>query len=292
MPKRPTIDIIIPSYNGKHLLEKHLPQVINNSTRFNQIIVVDDGSVDCTQEWLKGKYPDIICIHHEKNQGFTVSVNVGVKKSQTDYFVLLNNDVSPLPGFLDQVISFFSDDLLFAVSFNEKNSSWPLVSWDGKIVYSRGEDKSKPRFSTWASGGSAIFKKEIWNRIGGFNEIYAPAYWEDIDIGYRAWKKGYRIIWDNKSKVIHEHEASYSKFDPNYINTIKQRNELLFNWINITDSVLIRGHISWLVKHIISHPGYLRILMIALTRFVFQGKKIRATVSDKEVLSKVNFPLE
>ena len=284
------IDIIIPSYNGKHLLEKHLPQLIKNSPDINQIIVVDDGSVDGTQEWLKEKHPQVICLRHNLNQGFTVSVNIGVKHSTADFICLINNDVSPQPKYLDSVMNYFKDDKVFAVTFNEKNSSWPLVSWEGKLNFKRGEDKTKPRYSAWASGGSAIFNKKIWDKLGGLNEVYAPAYWEDIDIGYRAWKCGYKIIWDNGSNVLHEHESSYSKFDPHYISTIKQRNELLFNWVNITDPELVANHFKWLFGQVIAHPGYFRIVLLALIRFGMAGKKPHFSVSDKEVLSKVNQP--
>ena len=292
MSKRPIIDIIIPSYNGKHLLGKHLSPTIKNSPGVDQIIVVDDGSVDCTEQWLRDKFPNVVCLHHKQNKGFTVSINLGAKYSKADFIVLLNNDVSPLPGYLDHVMDHFDDDRVFAVSFNEKKSSWPILSWGGKINFDKGEDKTKPRYSAWASGGSAIFRKSIWDKIGGFNEIYAPAYWEDIDIGYRAWKKGYKVIWDNSSEVLHEHEASYSKFDPSYISTIKQRNELLFNWINVTDPRLVTDHLKWLVLYTLSHPGYLRIVLLSLARFIIQGRKIKSSVSDKEVLSKVNLPLE
>ena len=288
MPTRPTIDIIIPSFNAKYLLEKHLPQVIRNSPQVDKIIIVDDGSNDGTTEWLREKYPKIICLPHPKNQGFTESVNIGVDSSKADFIVLINNDMVPLPGYLDSPLKYFDDEKVFAVSFNEKNSSWPLVRWEGKLQYTSGEDKTKPRFSTWASGGSAIFRKSIWDKLKGLNEVYAPAYWEDIDIGYRAWKTGYKIIWDNASHVIHEHESTYSLKNPKYINTIKQRNELLFNWLNITDPDLKRNHITWLIKHTLSHPGYFRIILSALTRLPAGDKKPPLPLSDKYVLSKVN----
>ena len=290
MLKGQLIDVIIPSYNGKHLLEKHLPSTIKNSLQVNKIIVVDDGSVDGTEKWLKDNYPDVVCLHQSKNQGFTTSVNTGVNFSKASFIVLLNNDVTPLEGYLDKTMEYFNDNNVFAVTFNEKNSSWPVVSWDGKLQFFRSEDKTVPRFSAWASGGSAIFNKKIWDKIGGFNEIYSPAYWEDIDIGYRAWKLGYRIIWDPYSKVLHEHEASYSKLDPRYINGVKQRNELLFNWINISDDDLKRKHLVWLFKHTFSHLGYTRIILSALARLLTLGKKIEFKTTDREVLSLINKP--
>jgi len=286
-----TIDIVIPSYNGKHLLQKHLSEIVKNSPQVNNIIIVDDASIDGTEEWLKKEFPDVICLHHSKNIGFTRAVNIAAKYSKADFLVLLNNDVHPLKKYLDNALKYFDDEDVFAVTFNEENSSWPLISWTGKINYTRGEDKSLPRYSAWASGGSAVFRKSIWDQLGGLDEIYAPAYWEDIDIGYRAWKQGYKIIWDNHATVIHEHEASYSKFDPNYINRIKQRNELLFNWLNITDKKLVNDHKNWIMRYTITHPGYIKIIFSALTRYLLQGEKRHFKLSDKEVLFKVNQPI-
>ncbi|HOX96114.1 MAG TPA: glycosyltransferase family 2 protein [Candidatus Woesebacteria bacterium] len=282
------IDIIIPSFNGKYLLEKHLPEVFKNSDFLNKVIIIDNGSTDGTIDWLKENYPEVVIVKNDTNLGFTKPVNQGVAVSTADYLVLLNNDVHPEKGYLKDVLHFFKDEKVFAVSFNEDSSSWPQVKWDGKIQFTRGEDKSKPYYSAWASGGSAIFKRSIWNKLGGLNEIYAPFYWEDIDIGYRAWKMGYKIIWDNQSLVFHEHESTAKKINPRYLSLIKQRNELLFNWVNISDKDLLRSHRQFLFAHILRHPGYLKVFLVALWRFIIKNKKIKFVKTDREVLSLVN----
>lgn len=288
---RSTIDIIIPSFNGKSLLEKHLPQVISASSYINKIIVVDDGSTDTTQDWLFHNYPEVICLRQDKNLGFNDSINLAARYSKADFIALINNDVSPKPGYLEKAIGYFKDKTVFAVTFNEENSSWPHIKWDGKLNFTRGEDKSRPHYSAWASGGSAIFDKNIWDRLEGFDPALAPAYWEDMDLGYRAWKIGYKIIWDNQAIVVHEHEQSYSKLDQNFLNRIKQRNELLFNWLNITDLDLKASHLRWLILHTLSHPGYLMIILSALGKFISHGNKRNFKLTDKEVISMVNQPL-
>jgi O-antigen biosynthesis protein len=285
---KPTLDIVIPSFNGKYLLEKHLPEVFKNSDFLNKVIVVDNGSTDDTVDWLKKNYPQVVIVRNSHNLGFTKPVNQGVAVSKADYLVLLNNDVHPEKGYLKKILSFFDDEKVFAVSFNEDGSSWPLVKWDGKIQFTRGEDKTKPRYSTWASGGSAIFKRSLWDKLGGLNEIYAPFYWEDIDMGYRAWKMGYKVIWDNQSLVYHEHESTAKKINPQYLSLIKQRNELLFNWINITDQNLRESHRKFLFTQVIKHPGYLKVILVALTRFLTHNRKMKYVRTDKEVLSLVN----
>lgn len=283
------IDIIIPSFNGKYLLEKHLPQVVSSSDYLNKIIVIDNGSDDGTVEWLNKHYPEVVIVRNDTNLGFTKPINQGVAVSTAPYLVLLNNDVRPKEGYLKNILRFFDDKKVFAVSFNENESSWPQFSWgDGKIQFTRGEDKSAPRLSGWASGGSAIFKRSIWDKLGGFNEIYAPYYWEDIDIGYRAWKMGYKVIWDNNSIVYHEHESTAKKMNQNYVSLIKQRNELIFTWINVTDLSLRLSHLQFLVTHSFRHPGYFRVVFSAFFHIFTNRQKLSFVRTDKEVLSLVN----
>lgn len=288
--KKFTYEVVIPSYNGLFLLKKHLPDVIAYSGKNTKLTVIDDGSVDGTVEYLAKNYPQVTCLHHDQNLGFTKSVNLGFATSRSDLVVLINNDVSPTKGYLLPALRHFENESVFAVTLNESTSSWPLVSWDGKLQYVRGEDKSLPRFSAWASGGSAVFRKKIWDKLGGFDEIYSPGYWEDIDIGWRAWKAGFKIIWEPQAKVEHQHESSFSRLDQGFVSLIKQRNELIFNWKNITDPILRRGHLVYLLRHTLTYPGYLKVITAALKIFP-EAKKTTPTFTDREVLALVNQPL-
>lgn len=289
---QPTIDIIIPSYNAKYLLEKNLPKIIGFSADA-KIIVVDDGSTDGTSEYLKEHFSAITCLHHDKNKGFPVSMNIGINHSKADYVVFLNNDVLPTKGYLEKSLRYFKDNDLLGVSFNEKKSSWPFVSWkDGKFHFGQGEDQSTPHYSCWLSGGSAIVKREYLEKLHGFNEIYSPGYWEDIDLGWRAWKKGYKIIWVPDSRVVHHHASSFSKFKPGFINTIKQRNELLFTWQNFSEIKYVLRHIIFIFLHTLSHPGYLRIIILAIIKYITNGKKTKGILTDTQVLELINKPYE
>jgi GT2 family glycosyltransferase len=287
-----SIDIVIPSYNGKYLLEKHLPVAIKYSDGAG-IIVVDDGSTDGTPEYLKENFPQVTCLHHVKNQGFSVSMNIGIRHSQADYIVFLNNDVYPEKDYLKKALPYFKDTQVFGVSFNEENSSWPEAGWrDGKFQFSRGEDKSKAHYSGWLSGGSAMVRSDLLKKLNCFNEIYSPGYWEDIDLGWRAWKNGYKILWIPDSHVVHHHESSFSKLDPNFVSTIKQRNELLFIWQNISEEKLIKSHLRFLLTHSLKHPGYLRIIFLAIVEISKKGKIETGSVTDTQVFSLINKPYE
>jgi len=289
MSKKFSIDIIIPSVKGSALLAKNLPQVLKYSKEANQIIVVDDGKDSATQTLLSQKFPQVKIVTNDQNLGFPKSVNKGFQESKADLIVLLNNDVLPEENYLKNALKHFKNKKVFAVTFNEKHSSYPVVSWGkGKLQFIEGQDKSATRYSAWASGGSAIFRKKVWDKLNGFNELYSPGYWEDIEIGWRAWKAGYQIIWEPSAKVIHEHESTFKKLDPNFVSLIKQRNELLFTWQNITSLPFRLSHLWFLFSHTLTHLGYLKIFLAAFTKY-HKLKKIKfKKLSDKKILAKVN----
>lgn len=288
--KKNSYSILIPSFNGLALLKKHLPAVVKLSSKVDVILVVDDGSTDGTVEFLKNKYPIIKVIHNHLNLGFTKSVNVGAESLESDYIVLLNNDIEPVAGYLDKIFNLFTDEV-FAVNFNESDFSWPFVFWQGKIQYQQAADKSQPHYTAWASGGSAVFRRDLWEKLEGFDPVFSPGYWEDIDLGWRAWTAGYKIIFDPDSKIIHEHESSFSLIDRDYLNLIKQRNELIFNWKNITDRLMRREHLIYLFRHALFHPGYLKVILSALTAIKNARPLTKAIRTNNEVLSLINKPV-
>jgi len=293
MPKKSSIDIIIPTYNAQRLLEKNLPIVIKASPEINKIIIADDGGTDNAPEFLKKHFPQVISTRHNKNIGFSKTVNEGVNNSHSDFIVLINNDVYPLSGYIEKSLKYFEDPKVFAVNFNEENSSWPQVSWhSGKFQYIRGEDKTRPHYSAWPSGGSCIFRRSIWDKLGGLNEIYSPGYWEDIDLGWRAWKSGYKVLWSPEAKVVHDHESTFGLKNKSMMDLVKQRNELLFIWQNFSDSGMIFSHLGFLFTNCLNHPGYIKVVLVALKEYISKGKKAKYPLSDQQVFALINTPYE
>jgi GT2 family glycosyltransferase len=245
------ISIVIPNWNGRKLLEKNLPAVL--AAKPDEIIIVDDASLDDSTSFLKKKYPEIKIIRNEKNIGFAKSCNKGVAAAKGDIVVLLNNDVIPEPNFLSESTKHFADQEVFAVSFNEPSWSWARIYWkNGFIEHEPGPKTDKTHISAWASGGSGVFRKTIWNKLGGFDDLYYPFYWEDVDLGYRAWKRGYKILWEPKAIVHHEHEGTIGKnFSKSYIDYISSRNQLIFIWKNISEESLLRQHFRSVIENII-----------------------------------------
>lgn len=247
------VSIVIPNWNGKHLLEKFLPAVIHAS-KGAEIIVVDDCSSDKSVEFVRKQFPEVIVLEKQKRDGFGSTVNFGVEHAKGEIIVLLNTDIKPGPGFLPPLLKHFDDKKVFAVGCMDKSIEGELVvlrgrgkaTWkNGFYVHSKGEvDKSD---TAWVSGGSGAFRKEMWHKLGGMDPIYNPFYWEDIDLSYRALKAGYTIIFEPRGVVEHHHEigkikSAYKQFT---VSRIAARNQFIFIWKNISDLDFLVSHVFW-----------------------------------------------
>lgn len=291
MSTPPTIDVVIPSYNGQKLLEENLPLLFKfASNQISKVIIVDDGSTDSTKSFLNQKYKNVVYIKNNANLGFSKSVNIGVSASSADYVVLLNNDVKVKKDFLKEPLKIMERDKnLFAVNFNESNSSWPLVSWSkGKMQFTRSNKKDKAYYCAWASGGSSLIRKNFYEQIGGLNEIFSPAYWEDIDLGWRAWKNGWAIIWTPNSNVDHDHESTTSRLDKQYLSNLKQVNELVFTWLNFSELTYKVDHLLNIFFYALTHPGYFKIIFAAYKKYASAKKYNQGNISSSSIFSKIN----
>lgn len=266
------VSIIIPSYNTEWLLEKNIPHVLkaqkNEKNNIVEIIVVDDASPDGSVDLLKKKFPEVKVVKHKINRGFSSSVNTGARTSKGDLLVLLNTDVIPEKDFLVSTLPLFKDDGVFAISFSEKGYSWAKGEFkNGFVEHGLGTKTKKVHDTFWVSGGSGVFRRDYWMSLGGMDEkLFSPFYWEDLDLGYRALKRGYKLLWDPDSRVLHKHESTIGLLPKKYVGRIRERNQLIFIWKNITSPILIRKHIVGLIKRILRHPGYLRIVIMAFIK--------------------------
>lgn len=253
------VSIIIPNFNGQELLSKQL-EALAATAKGSEIIVVDDASTDGSVNFLKKHYPKIKLIEKVTNSGFASTVNLGVKAASHELIMLLNTDTIPSKGFLSGLVDHFKDEKVFAVGCLDES-----VEGIGIVRRGRGVGEFKSGFllhgagdttkknTLWASGGSSMFRKSIWERLGGMSEIYNPFYWEDIDLSFRALKSGYSVIFEPEVAVRHEHTRGsiHSNFTPQDIKIISMRNQFLFVWLNITDWSFLLLHVLWLPYHLV-----------------------------------------
>lgn len=255
MSKKLSLTIVIPCWNSADLLQKNFSSVIKAAKAASaKIIIIDDKSSDNSVEYLKSLKADFTLLTNPQNLGFGETVNRGVHASDTDLVVLLNTDVRPELDCFISAMHYFEDPEVFAVGFNSNEGSM-RVSWDkGLFHHFRGGDDSE--ISLWASGGQAAFDRKKYLELGGMDELYKPFYWEDTDLGYNAWKRGWKVVWGKDCHCIHDHQTSVIKgnFTKDSIYTTAQRNQFLFIWKNISDPFLLFSHFLYLPLYLFKYP--------------------------------------
>lgn len=253
-----SVSIVIPNWNGRELLEKHLPHVIAAGGDA-EIIISDDASSDGSVAYVRKNFPDIRVVTNSRARGFAGNVNTGVATAHGDICVLLNTDVRPEKQFLAPLLNRFSDEKTAAVGCLDRSHDQEglvlrgrgVARWKrGLYVHTKGDTESED--TAWVSGGSSAFRRSVWMKLGGMDELYSPFYWEDIDLSYRLRKAGYRIYFERKSIVDHYHETGKIKtsFSPSQVKRIAYRNQFLFVWKNASDPYVLASHIAWTPIHI------------------------------------------
>jgi len=305
------ISIIIPNWNGEKQLTKNLPllaRTLSPSLLKTEVIVVDDASTDRSWAVLtnlnkKKLFSNLLLLRNDENLGFAGNVNRGVNKARASIVFLLNTDVVLAKGCLEAVLADFEDDQVFAVG---ANADWHLgiVSFkDGFLDISSpqkiSKKETKPQYSFWVSGGHSAFRKSLWQELGGIDNLFSPFYFEETDLCYRAWKRGYQVLWEPKAQVDHRHEESVIRqnFSSEYIDFIAQRNQLFFNWKNIHDPAMLKRHYFNLMKRTFGHPKYFKVFFAAAKKLprVLAKRRIekeKAVLSDQEVFEKINHNIE
>jgi len=266
----PPVSLVVPNFNGRDLLALCLPSLEKALAAYpggGEIIVVDDGSGDGSAEWIRAEHPRVRLIALRKNQGFPRASNRGVAAARNRFAVLLNSDIVAEPGFLHPLMVHLNDPELFAVQPRMDNWKGDGLDLgvnighmeDGYIrIWNEKEDSNPVPVDSscstlYAVGGAMAFDRAKWELLGGFDEIYHPFCWEDIDISYRAAKRGWKILYEPASRVRHLHYGTISRFfTPAYKRVIERRNELLFTWINIHSPRLWKSHLRRLPRLVLA----------------------------------------
>ena len=218
----PVVSIIIPAYECAHYtlrciksIREHAPE-----TPF-EVILIDDCSSIETYDLLK-RMNGVRIYRNEENSGFIRSTNRGASYARGDYVYFLNNDTEVAEGWLDALYQTFIDFPGTGLAGSK------LVYPDGRLQeaggiiwkdgsawnYGRLQDPSLPEFNyarevDYVSGASIMVPTELFMECGSFDEHYLPAYCEDSDLAVKIRDKGYRVIYQPVSTVIHYEGVSH-----------------------------------------------------------------------------------
>lgn len=248
------ISVVVPNYNGEKLLAENLPSIIAALERWGgdyELFVVDDCSTDGSCELVTARFPRVRLIRNSSNLGFSRTCNAGFDVARFPYGICINNDVRAEEGFVAPLLRHFDDPDVFAVTPNilaerEGRNQGIVVGLYGKGFIKGGfaplEAVCGERENLYAIGACVAYDLEKFRALGGYSGVYSPYLFEDVDISYRAWKRGWRSLYEPGATVHHYSSATIGKTKKRSKRTIYFRNRFLFHWINLSDpSFLVRN---------------------------------------------------
>jgi GT2 family glycosyltransferase/glycosyltransferase involved in cell wall biosynthesis len=243
----PLVSIVIPTFGKSDYTLKCLLSILDNRPEFEfEIIVVDDGSTDGTQEVL-ASVGGIRVVRNERNVGFVDSCNTAASIAKGDYLHFLNNDVIVTANWLVALIQTFHDfptsglvgsKLLYPDGTLQEAGG--LVRDDGSAGnIGRFEDANHPDFNfarnvDYVSGASLLIKRDLFNRLGGFDPLYSPGYYEDTDLAQKVLNLGLSVIVQTESVVYHVEGVSSGTATDSGMKAFQPINALKFQgkWAN------------------------------------------------------------
>ena len=257
VPAPSAASVVIPNWNGQDLLEKYLPSVIQAlaGNPANEILVVDNGSTDGSAAYVASAFPQVKLLALAANLGFGGGSNAGIRAAANNVVVLLNSDMRVAPDFLAPLLEGFADPAVFAVScqiffadpHKLREETGLTQGWwqDGGLRVRHRDDPAIgelfPCF--YPGGGSSAFDRRKFLELGGFDRLFEPFYLEDAALGYLAWKRGWKVLYQPRSVVYHEHRGTIGKnFRAAEIEAVLQKNYVLFCWKNIHEWRRLTAH--------------------------------------------------
>ncbi len=238
----PTVSIIILNFNGRQHLDACFRSLLQQDYGGAvEIIMVDNGSTDGSVGFMRQTFPQVRLLVNEKNMGFAPAVNQAARHASGHYIALLNNDAYAAPDWLAQLVGFaeqHKDDGVACVASR-------VLDWHGqRIDFVMGSVNfhgfgAQPFFRLpaeryhadeepllFANGGAMLVDRGVFLEIGGLDEDYF-AYFEDVDLGWRLWVCGYKVVLNPRAVAYHRHHATASTMYPYQTRLLFERNALL-----------------------------------------------------------------
>jgi len=235
-----SVCLAILNYNGKKHLEHLLPTACAAAEKFSgpcAVVVLDNQSTNDDVGWIRREFPSVETIVTLKND-FLFSYNWLAHKRTEDILVLLNNDLKVDHDFLAPLVQHFESSDIFSVS--ARSYDWngaEVTSGPARLNFENGfygwkfdTEHQKTCHTLFTSGGFMAVDRKKFIELGGFNRLFMPAYCEDLDLCFRAWRRGWRCIYEPGSVVWHRHQATWSRNSIDSLGSLELRNLLLMQW--------------------------------------------------------------
>lgn len=246
----PMVSIIIPVYNQWNYTYSCLKSIKENTDGISyEIIIADDVSSDLTKD-INLYIENINVIRNEENLGFLLNCNNAAKHAKGKYIHFLNNDTNVQKNWLSSLLELIENDENIGMVGSKLVYSNGKLQEAGGIIwndasgwnYGRLDDPSKSEYNyvkevDYISGASIMIKTSLWKKIGGFDERYVPAYFEDSDLAFEVRKAGYKVMYQPKSVVVHFEGISHGTDENTGIKSyqLKNKEKFISKWKDILE---------------------------------------------------------
>lgn len=235
----PTISVVVLNYNGKHHLQACLTSLLalDYPAEQHEILVVDNASADGSADFVREQFPTVRLIQNQENIGFAAGNNRGAQEARGRYVVFLNNDTRVDSQFLRELVKpcLAQPDVVCTAA--------KILDWDGQRVdfvssamnfhafaFQRNigdqDTYHEQRPLLFACGGAMLIQRDIFLDSGGFDEDYF-IYFEDLDLGWRLWLMGFRVMFVPTAMVYHRLHATMNAFSDFRKWVLFERNALI-----------------------------------------------------------------
>lgn len=262
---RPAVSVVLPSLDGLDLLERNLPPLLAELERCaagDEAIVVDDTGRGALAAPLAQSFPGVRVVTREANGGFARALLSGVEAARNGLVFSMNTDVRVRPGFLAPLVAALEAPDVGAVAplvllGGEERRIESFVEFsfeDGMpgVLQPLLQGGELPRAATpiaFAVGGTCLLRRDEFLARGGFDPLYEPFYWEDVDLGFEFWSRGQRVLLEPAAVVEHHHRGTIGKLVPESVfRAAIERNRLLFAWKFLDDPELVEEHLRALLR--------------------------------------------
>lgn len=312
-PNRVTwgISVVIPNFNGVHLFPQTLPPLLtalNTVGLQNEILVADDCSTDESVEYLQKNFPQVKVLRGEVNQGFSPTINRGIRAAKFDLVFLLNSDVKLKEDYFIHLIPYFERSDTFGVMGQ-------IVNWDDDRIqdgaklptFQGAKIKTFKNFlpsetpvqgglyTMYLSGAETLVSREKLLQLGGFDEIFAPYYIEDYELSLRAWRLGWKCYYEHRSVCRHKTSSSIkSKSRKKHIQTIYYRNKMFLHAIHLSPFQMALYYPQIFFECLIRVASFRFHYVTSIALFFKQRKKCKESKKRFEELTQkvgTNLPL-
>ena len=214
---KPLVSIIVPQYNQANYTMACIQSIVDNtSTIPYEIILMDDKSPDEDARNLKYFIENITFISNDENLGFLLNCNKGARFAKGKYILFLNNDTNVQPNWLTSLVDLIETDEKIGMVGSRlvypdgRQQEAGGIVWNDASGWNFGrlDDPMKPEYNyvkevDYISGAAIMIRTSLWKEIGGFDERFVPAYYEDSDLAFEVRKHGYKVMYQPESIVVH-----------------------------------------------------------------------------------------